>query len=152
MKIRSVTVSDVITQREAFALLFRQCLEGNYAVSDMDALVEKKLESLLSHLNAKDAIVLGAFENEELLGFTWAYPFTRVEEPVMHIAYTSVLPGCQGQGIGAKLTLELEGYARAGGVKRLEMYVSKENEPSIAMHKRIGYYVHEFVMTKPVEG
>lgn len=44
-----------------------------------------------------------------------------------------------GRGIGARLLEELERWARAQGVRRLELTVMADNQRAIALYRRMGY-------------
>lgn len=46
-----------------------------------------------------------------------------------------------GQGIGRRLLAELERWARANGVHRLELTVMTHNERAVALYRKMGYRV-----------
>jgi RimJ/RimL family protein N-acetyltransferase len=46
-----------------------------------------------------------------------------------------------GQGIGRRLLAELECWARANGVRRLELTVMIHNERAVALYRKMGYRV-----------
>jgi ribosomal protein S18 acetylase RimI-like enzyme len=46
-----------------------------------------------------------------------------------------------GQGIGRRLLAELERWARANGVRRLELTVMTHNERAVGLYRKMGYRV-----------
>ena len=50
-----------------------------------------------------------------------------------------VARGFRRQGVGTALMEAAEEWARAAGIRKLELYVFPHNEPAIALYERLGY-------------
>ena len=88
-----------------------------------------------------NSVVLLAASAGELAGYVEATggAFRRSR----HTAYVviGVRQAHAGQGLGRRLLEELDRWARANGVRRLELTVMDHNERAIALYRKLGYDV-----------
>ena len=64
-------------------------------------------------------LVLGAFEGEEMIGFSLAFPLKEDSELVLHSHMTAVLPEYQGKGVGYRLKLKQREEAAKLGYSKI---------------------------------
>lgn len=116
---------------------------------DIDHVIADKIDSLLSHIDS-DAVVFDAFNKEQLCGFVWSYPYERVEETVLHIAYIAILPKYRGYSISTCLIKEVERCAKEKDINTLEVIVSDNNKPAHAIYKKAHFVADRIIMVKEV--
>ena len=68
-------------------------------------------------------------------GFVVAYP----RGDHWHLENVAVDPVAQGQGIGLALMRHVEGLARAGGAKAVELYTNAKMTENQTLYPRLGY-------------
>ena len=98
---------------------FERCVEVQFAVwgySDGD-LVPKRVFIVASRIGGQ---VIGAFDNELLIGFAMALPGYRDEQPYLHSHMLAVMPEYRNAGLGRRLKLAQREDALARGLIRME--------------------------------
>lgn len=71
----------------------------------------------------------------ELLGFHW----TKEENGHGEVYVVGVDPSAQGRRLGVLLTLAGLHHLHGRGVKRVDLYVESDNEPALAVYRRLGF-------------
>ena len=96
-------------------------------------------EALANALDAADSLCLLALAEKEIVGYLMAR--RGGARRVRHSAYivVGVRKAWQHQGIGKELFRRLEDWARAEGLRRLELTVLCTNAPAIALYERAGF-------------
>jgi GNAT superfamily N-acetyltransferase len=89
----------------------------------------------------KEDILMGAFEEEKLLGCCL---LTRVDDHTLRLRQMAVPSGMQGKGVGRALMIFCENVARDRGYKRLIMHARKT---ALGFYQKLGYHTsgEEFV-------
>src|SRR5215469_17461450 len=83
----------------------------------------------------KDDILMGAFEDDRLLGCCM---LTRVDSRTVRLRQMAVPNNMQGKGVGRALMIFAENIARDLGYKRLCMHA---RTTSLGFYKKLGYRV-----------
>jgi len=97
----------------------RRCEALQMAVWGMPAIEIVPLNQLVATVSA-GGLVLGAFtEDEELVGFAYAFPGLRPEGPLWYSHMAGVLPAHQGAGLGLRLKRAQRDAALAAGLDRI---------------------------------
>lgn len=91
--------------------------------------------------NEKDDILIGAFEEEKILGCCL---LTRIDDNSVRLRQMAVQNNLQGKGIGASMLNYAENLARDHGFKNMVMHARK---PVVGFYEKLGYKVtsDEFV-------
>jgi N-acetylglutamate synthase-like GNAT family acetyltransferase len=84
----------------------------------------------------KDDVLMGAFEDEKLLGCCL---LTRVDDRTMRLRQMAVPNSMQGKGIGRALMIFCENIARDMGYKRLIMHARKT---ALGFYEKQGYNIY----------
>jgi predicted GNAT family N-acyltransferase len=89
----------------------------------------------------KEDILMGAFEEEKLLGCCL---LTRVDNQTLRLRQMAVPSGMQGKGVGRALMIFCENVARDRGYRRLIMHARKT---ALGFYEKLGYHTtgDEFV-------
>lgn len=103
-------------------------------------------------LNDEDTLMLGAFEDDTLLGTVRATLWNKsgMIEGIKTVCLDNiyVLPDARHQGIAKALFLEVEAWAKAQGAVRLDLHVWDFNQSAIAFYKSLGMDFQYHVMEK----
>jgi ribosomal protein S18 acetylase RimI-like enzyme len=85
--------------------------------------------------NEKTEILIGAFEDEKMLGCCM---LVKVDEKICRLRQMAVINKLQGKGIGRALMQFAENIARDRGYKKITMHARKS---AIGFYERLGYKV-----------
>lgn len=83
----------------------------------------------------KEDILIGAFEDDEMLGCCL---LTKIAPDMVRLRQMAVKAGQQGKGIGRVLTLFAENIARDRGIRKVVMHARKT---AIGFYEKLGYKV-----------
>jgi ribosomal protein S18 acetylase RimI-like enzyme len=148
-EIRELTNDDlVISQVEIKAFVYAAIVSSFDNISDIDVIVNNTYDNIVSYKKDGSAILYGAFDSKLLVGFTWGYERTVMNEPRIHINMTAVSEDYRHQGLGINLISKLETETKNRGINCIEFIASCVNEGIIAMHKSMGYAIERVVMKK----
>ncbi|MFB9429079.1 mycothiol synthase [Streptoalloteichus tenebrarius] len=109
--------------------------QGGWDVADVRA---REAESWFDPAGFLLAVREDPDGGERLLGYHW----TKVhagEEPIGEVYVLGVDPDAQGGGLGKALTLAGLRHLRAAGLPAVMLYVESDNEPAIAVYRRLGF-------------
>jgi phosphinothricin acetyltransferase len=99
----------------------------------------KRLDWFKGRVDA-DYPLLVACEGESVVGASWAGPWRNKDAYRGSVESTVVLArGAEGRGLGTALYAELLDLLRAGGFHRAFAIIALPNEPSIALHRNLGF-------------
>lgn len=101
---------------------------------------KQKIEELKRYLSAGQAVVCGAFDGEQLIGFIWAYRYPyREDSNRLYVSVVHIDSSYRGKGIGKKMLREVEDEACRMGVKALWLHAEAENDGARRFYEREGY-------------
>ncbi|WP_404406974.1 GNAT family N-acetyltransferase [Jeotgalibacillus malaysiensis] len=102
---------------------------------------EQQLRQIESLKKQANSTVLVAEDEDQLTGYMFAIGGSVRRNS--HAAYLviGILPEYRGQGVGTQLFQQLEKWAAAHGIARLELTVVTENEAGLALYKKQGFEV-----------
>lgn len=84
-----------------------------------------------------------AFFVAETAGGEWvgmAGGFRQDDPPdTVHLVSMWVAPDCRRTGLGGRLIDEVLGWARAGGARAVELWVTRGNDSAASLYRRIGF-------------
>lgn len=130
MEIRKIKVFDVEENEIILKKLLKEMLELKFHKC------EEKIEDVYKNMKIfiKDgsAILLGAFEENKIIGFIWAY---EIREKTYHINYFAVDENKRSLGIGQKLLDKLYEIAKENNIENIELLVEANNIKAIKKYK-----------------
>src|SRR5687767_148539 len=74
----------------------------------------------------------------DVVGFHW----TKVEDGVGEVYVVGVDPSEQGSGLGTALTAKGLRHLHESGVRTVDLYVEGDNDPALAVYRRLGFTEH----------
>lgn len=93
-------------------------------------------ENMQKFIEDGSAILIGAFEDNKIIGFIWAY---EIKEKTYHVNYYAVNVNNRKLGIGQKLLDELYKIAKQNGIEKIELLVEAHNEIAIKKYRNNGF-------------
>ena len=147
--IKQLNAQDVIELRDDICNFLEICFMSTFEKADKQ-LIETKLDGLVKYVKEGKAYLLGAFCEEQMLGFLWGYPVSSPFEIVFHIAYLSVSENGRRRGIGRNLILAAENQANAIGINKVELIVGANNIGALDFYKKMNYETDRIILNKYV--
>ena len=124
-------------------MTYCSCMDG---FSYKDA--ERKIESLIEHVRNGSAMVYGTFDQENLIGFVWAYEHPFREETRIYISEIHVDERYRGRGMGKQLLTAVEGMARSRGYSALYLHAEGDKDDVIRLYQQQGYVIERVQLRK----
>ena len=135
IKIRPVTPQDAA----AIAAIYNEYVLKTDISFETEALSAEEMRGRILDISADFPYLV--FEEEgRVLGYCYAHAwkeraaYSRTRETTIYLA-----PEAQGRGIGTRLMGRLIEACREGGFHALVACITGGNEPSIALHRRLGF-------------
>lgn len=150
MLIKQLDLSDINEYESEITDCLQTCLEITFQNGECE-IAKDKIESLKTHLERGSAYPFGAFENEVMIGFLWAYPISSPLQEVFHVAYIAVNEASRGRGIGSMLLNAAEKKAQDLGLNYIELIVGAENNGAIMFYSKQGYSMGRHILSKCIK-
>ncbi len=88
----------------------------------------------------KDCVVLAEYRSEVIGMCTAQTLISTVEGGYVGLVEDMVVKNCYlGKGVGRKLILEIEGWARSQGLTRLQLLADRNNQPALEFYTKMGW-------------
>ena len=107
-----------------------------------------KMGSLIDHLRDDTAVVFGAFHDEEIVGFVWAYTHQFREENRMYVNEIHVKEEYRNRGIGSQLLKLVEDKATEQKLGALYLHVEANNPTAVRVYQKCGYSIERIQLKK----
>lgn len=153
MEIRKLTQSDydrVIELYKELDELHVQARPDCFVHRDKEEIYPK--DAFVHNLSHPGVLELGAFENEQLVGFVraslWEESGMVKDVKTVCLDDIYVLPACRGKGVATRLFAEVEVWAKEQGAVRLELHTWDFNKNAIAMYQAMGMTPQRYVFEK----
>lgn len=112
----------------------------------------EKMDSLISHLADNTAVVYGAYEDETLIGFIWAYPHQFREEMRMYVSEIRVAEEFRNRGIGRQLLRCVENRAKEMQISAMYLHMEAGNTDVKKFYETNGFMEERIQMRKAIPG
>ena len=100
---------------------------------------EEKIRGFIKHLENDECTAFGAFEDEKIIGFIWAYPHRFREENRMYVNEIRVREEYRGKGYGKKLLTLIEERAMEMGFTAVYLHAEANNADARCFYADRGY-------------
>ena len=117
---------------------------GSFSYSD----AEQKIEGMIEHVSNGSAMVFGMLDNEDLIGFVWAYEHPYREEVRVYVNEIHVNEQYRNRGVGKQLLGAVECQAKKRGYHALYIHAEGNNEDAIRLYRNTGYVVERVQLRK----
>lgn len=151
MKIEPITADMAERYREQIAKLYYENVRSNayHSHYTYDEAYEK-MKDLIGHLADNTAIVYGAFDGEQILGFIWAYVHQFREENRMYVSEIRVKEEYRKHGIGNQMLRMVEDKAREMGLGAVYLHAEANNPEALRFYKAVGYCEERIQMREEI--
>lgn len=148
--IREMTLEDFIKDKITIFEMLVKLYSDNFGISEERSvnLSKEKLNSIPNYFKQKKLNLIGAYQDQVLIGFLWMYKHEYFGEPRLHISQIFVDKQHRGKGIGKLLLKEAEKYAKKLGVRNIDLFVSEINQNAIKMYTSLGFITERRYMKK----
>jgi len=155
----NMIISDPLMLNREQCLKYKERLTSFYysnirSCSFMDSFsykdAELKIEDLFEHVSDGSALVFGVFDNdnEELIGYIWAYRHQFREEVRVYVNEIHVGEPYRGRGVGKQLLSAVESMAKSRGYGAIYLHAERSNEGAIHLYKSHGYEIERVQLRK----
>lgn len=110
----------------------------------------EKIGDLIAHLETNSCICYGAFENDHIIGYIWAYPHSFREENRMYVNELSVSEDYRRQGIGTALLNLVEARAKEEGYPALYLHAEAGSLDAVRLYESSGYIPERIQLRKKI--
>ena len=117
------------------------------SLEDMELIFQKMLYYTRDH----SAIIIGAFQKHNLLGFIWAYKREVFHEERYHVNHVVVHPEFRSFGIGSKLLDCIKEIAIENKIEKIELIVTASNDKVRSMYDKLGYKAERISLCKQLD-
>lgn len=147
MECRLLKAADVEIHNENLTNLMEMVLKDNITQKYPDDQAAIYVRKIPSYIEDGSAIVVGAFDKDKLIGFSWAYELAIFGERRVHIDMIGVNPNYRKQGIAGELVRLQVKEAQGRGIHIIEAMTTRANENSYYWFHSLGF-VDERVKVK----
>lgn len=139
MLIRHIEIADAAKYLALRKQLDRETVFRLYEPGENAMTLAAQAVAIEQVVESRNSTIILAEEGGELIGYLDATG--RPEARIKHVAHISlaIRHGYIGKGIGTRLFVELEQWARDVGLHRLELSVMVNNPVAIALYSKMGY-------------
>lgn len=110
----------------------------------------EKIGDLIAHLETHTCICYGAFENDEIIAYIWAYPHPFREETRMYVNELHVREHFRGRGIGTALLNRVEAWAKEAGFPALYLHAEAGNPDAVRFYESTGFIPERIQFRKDI--
>lgn len=140
MKIEPITAEMAERHREQIAQLYFENVRSNaYHSHYTYEEAYEKIRSLIDHLRDDTATVFGAFKDDELVAFIWAYVHQFREEKRMYVSEIRVKGEYRKRGIGSQMLRLVEDKAEKMGLSAIYLHAEENNPEATKFYESAGY-------------
>lgn len=152
--IKVLQIDDFTKYKKSIMELLFDSYKINFSFSQEQcvSICEEKLKLLNGYINEGNAIVLGVFLEENLIGFLWLYKRKFLYETRLHVNQIVISNKFRGKGIGKRLMKEAERQAEHLGLETIDLFVSEKNTEALKMYTDIGYETERRLIKKDIGG
>ncbi len=134
MQIKRLKSNDIKNQEKILKSYIRQLKKDNIEE------VERIYKNMCEFTKDGTAIILGAIQNEKIIGFIWGYK--KIEnQNIMHINYFFVNENYRSKGVGSILLKELEN--KVENIEETELLVNNKNIRALKFYEKNGFKIKE---------
>lgn len=149
--IRNLSENDIDKYKIALIELMKITLSENIIQKYPEELPESYVNKMPGYIEDNSAVIIGAFDNEKLVGFIWGYIIQIFEETRLHSYMGAVDPHYRGYHIAKRLMEQQFEEARKRGIFIIEAMVTKENQAAYNWHLKTGFREERVKMRKVLE-
>ncbi|AEE26798.1 GNAT family N-acetyltransferase [Francisella hispaniensis] len=149
--LKYLTVENIVPNRERIVLMLSDNLRINFPeLEEVCERAESYYLEMLKYVQNDEAIVIGAFANDILMGFIWGYCQSQFPSKKYHISHIVVDKKLRSSGIGSRLIESFEEYVISNGGGKLDLFTSANNLQAIDFYRQKKFIVKRLQLEKIV--
>lgn len=139
--IQRLTIRDIsIYKKDISEYVYESVKGANYEESYTREQAAEKTEELYAYAEADKAIALGAFDENKMVGFLWAYAYPfREDKNRLYVSILHVNAAYRNQRIGTKLIRTIEEIAKDCGYGGIYLHTEASNDGARRFYENMGY-------------
>lgn len=148
--IKRLYVDDIeLFQDTIIRFIYESTTNAAYSDSFSKFDAEQKCFEMINYLNEGKAMVYGAVEDNDLIGFMWAYEYPfRQDKSRIYVSILYVDTHSRGQKIGSYLLSKIEDEAVKQGYGSVFLHTEGFNDGAIRFYNRMGYEAERIQLVK----
>jgi len=151
IEVRSVREEDLLLNKDSIIELLNQNYILNFPqLVDARKYSYENFDKMVKYIKENTAIIIGAFCDENLLGFLWAHERLFLSDKRYHIGHIVINQAFRNKGIGKKLMYRLELMATENNISIIELMASPQNKKTMLFYENIGFDVERVQLFKKV--
>lgn len=150
IQIRQLGLQEIICYKNELVKYIFICLADNIPSVKYDY-AEKYYKNMKHYIMDGSALVLGAFDDNDLIGFQWGYEVNELGAHRLHSSFVCVDPDFQGKKIGCRLMKFMEDIAKEKGVSAIEAMCSATNNNAVNYHLHNGFEIERYKVVKKLQ-
>lgn len=115
------------------------------------SLAAEKVMALKRYLADGSALLIGAFEEERLVGFAWFYSYAFCGSPRLHLTEIAVISAFRSQGIAKKMIRCAEKIAAQRGIFEIDLYTAPDNKAALHVYQELGFTASRVHLVKKLK-
>ena len=148
--IREIGYVEVISYEKELTTFLKMNLEENYPEINVGDMAKQFYNNMVKYSKDNSAILIGAFDGKQLIGFHWGHESLFLGKRRMHSYMNAIDPSYRGQHIGSKFFRELEKIARERGIDEVEAFCRASNPVAVNYHLHNGFEIESYRVVKRV--
>lgn len=127
--------------KDKFAdLIYASNHHANFTDSYSHEEADMKCSEMIDYLEKNQAAVLGAFDNDSLIGMLWSYPYPfREDKNRLYISIVHIDETYRGQKIGSRMFSLIDNYAKEKGYRCVFLHTEGDNAQARGFYKHCGF-------------
>lgn len=152
MMIKILQNKDYIEFKETIRKLLSESYYNNFNISKKlsNEISNEKISQLDEYIQTEKAILLGAVKKNKLIGFIWVYKHEYFGEHRLHVNQVVIDVENRKEGIGEKLILEIEKFAKQLDIKVIDLFVTDSNNSAIKLYEKLGFKTKRRYLEKKI--
>lgn len=148
INVRLLTIEDVLKEKKKLEHFMYMVLSENLDYTITDAMCEKYYYDMERFMKDGTAILIGAFEDDALIGFHWGYERITPGGRRVHSYHNAIEPEYRGQGIGKRFWDVLDEETRKRGIDTIEAMCTYSNKVAVSYHLDHGFEIERLQVVK----
>lgn len=142
MDFKRLYIDEIVMYESKINILLSELLK------DKNDLLASCNENIIKYSQDGSAYIFGCIENNELIGFLWAYKKNFANQLRLHISYLIIDEKYRSKGLGKKLICELEKVAKEEDINYIDLFVNKDNTKAQKFYERVSFENERILMRK----
>ncbi|AQU80224.1 GNAT family N-acetyltransferase [Planococcus faecalis] len=140
IEIRLMNTKDLSDNKNVIIELLEDNMKLNFpTLRQFTDYAIKGFSDMVKYKKNDTAILVGAFNENGLVGFIWAHKRELFGEKRLHIGHIIVNTQIRSKGVGSRLISFLENFSESENIMKIELNTTISNENTMKFYKSKGY-------------